>query len=125
MIRRIDRYIFREVIAPTLLGLVLFTFVLLMNTFFLIAREVVEKLVGSAILKQLTRLDLSMGTMTGPGARAIVDNKDQFAHLEMLVLSENCIPAAEVAALQAAIGDQVFIGDQEDIDDYGYVSVGE
>jgi LPS export ABC transporter permease LptG len=58
MVRKIDRYILREVLVPSLLGLLLFTFVLLMNTFFLIAREVIEKDVSFGLVMRMIGLEL-------------------------------------------------------------------
>lgn len=57
-VRKIDRYILREIVVPTILGLLLFTFVLLMNTFFLIAREVVEKDVSLGLVLHMIGLEL-------------------------------------------------------------------
>lgn len=45
-IRRIDRYILRELLGPTILGFSIFTFILLMNAFFLVARQAVSKNLG-------------------------------------------------------------------------------
>ena len=41
--RRIGRYVFRELTPPTLLALLLYTFVLLMNHFFLVAEQALSK----------------------------------------------------------------------------------
>lgn len=41
--RRIDRYVLRELATPTLLGLALYTFALLMNHFFLVAEKSLSK----------------------------------------------------------------------------------
>jgi len=41
--RRIDMYVLRELIPPTLLGLFLYTFVLMMNHFFLVAEKSLSK----------------------------------------------------------------------------------
>ncbi len=41
--RRLDRYVLRELAGPTLLGLLLYTFALLMNHFFLVAEKSLSK----------------------------------------------------------------------------------
>ena len=42
-LRRIDRYVLRELATPTLLGLALYTFALLMNHFFVVAEKALSK----------------------------------------------------------------------------------
>ena len=43
---RIDRYVFSELVPPTLLGLALYTFVLMMNHFFIVAEKALSKNLG-------------------------------------------------------------------------------
>ncbi len=45
-IRRITRYVFREQLGPTVLGFSLYTFILLMNAFFLVAQKAVASNLG-------------------------------------------------------------------------------
>jgi len=51
--RRITRYVLRELAAPTLLGLLLYTFVLLMNHFFLVAEQALSKNLGFELTLRL------------------------------------------------------------------------
>ena len=88
------------------------------------ADKLVKALPGAPILPQLEVLDLSMGTLTAAGAQVILDNAAAFAHLKVLNLKDNFISDELVAKLQAALP-QAQLGDQEDADDWIYVSVGE
>lgn len=57
MLRTLDRYVIKEVITPSLLALVLFTFILLVDPLMDRARELIEKGVGSwTILRILATL---------------------------------------------------------------------
>jgi len=51
--RRITRYVLRELAMPTLLGLLLYTFVLLMNHFFLVAEKALAKNLGAELTFRL------------------------------------------------------------------------
>ena len=44
--RRVDRYVAREVLGPLAIGFSLFTFLLLMNAFFLVAQQTISKNLG-------------------------------------------------------------------------------
>lgn len=79
------------------------------------------------IVKQLERLDMSMGTMGEIGARALLEHKAHFAHLHMLDVHDNSIAEAEEAQLREAFGERVRADDQdpeEDPEDR-YISVSE
>lgn len=78
------------------------------------------------IVERLSSLDLSMGTMGSDGANALADAADRLEHLEALNVEENFIGDAAVERLKKSLGQIVNIGHQEDEDDdYRYVSVGE
>src|SRR5262245_41431674 len=54
-LRRLERYVFREVFSPTLLGLAIYTFVMLMSAIFDVAELAIKKnLPASAVLKILS-----------------------------------------------------------------------
>ena len=96
----------------------------LMNSEF--ANELPSALAKSALLPQLTELDLSMGTMTETGAQALARHADAFKHLTSIHLSENFISDAALTALRAALP-QVTSSEQkgDEEEDWLYVSVGE
>ena len=89
--------------------------------------DIAVALATAPIVAQLDSLDLSMGVMAEAGARAIIEHSGHFAHLKKLILDDNCIDDAEVAALQEKFGDKVEIGDQEPSEDEDdrYISVSE
>ena len=91
------------------------------------ADEIAAALVSAPIVSQLKDLDLSMGTMSEVGARALVENADHFAHLERINLDHNCMDDREVEALRDAFGDRVSVRHQEPAEDEEdrYVSVAE
>jgi len=72
-LRRIDRYVIREVIGPTVLGFSLFTFLLLMNAFFFVAQKTIAKNLGWDLtlrmfaleMPQILILTLPMATLLG------------------------------------------------------------
>jgi uncharacterized protein (TIGR02996 family) len=99
----------------------------LMNAEF--SDEIAEQLGRSKVLRQLETLDLSLGTLGERGARAILAQRDRFAHLKQLDLADNFIPDDLCAELSRVCG-SVSIGDQEEPDEWDgeehrYVSVGE
>lgn len=51
--RRVSLYVMRELAGPTLLGLFLYTFVLMMNHFFLVAEKALQKNLGAELTAQL------------------------------------------------------------------------
>ncbi|MCP3062917.1 TIGR02996 domain-containing protein [Myxococcus sp. K38C18041901] len=76
---------------------------------------VCEALPSAPVLRRLTRLDLSLGTMTSKGAAALVAGAGAFAHLEMLVLTDNLLDDASVESLES-LCPQVWLQDQRDDD---------
>jgi predicted DNA-binding WGR domain protein len=84
---------------------------------------------GSKILKQLSSLDLSMGTMTDEGAGAILAAADRFAHLTKLNLEDNYLSEDMAKDIKKALPNAQ-TGKQRKADTYDdklhhYVSVGE
>ncbi|MDB4959382.1 MAG: hypothetical protein JWO36_6951, partial [Myxococcales bacterium] len=55
---------------------------------------------SSRIVQQLEALDLSWGSMTDAGARALVENRDAFRRLEILDVSRNTLSRRGIEALQ-------------------------
>lgn len=89
--------------------------------------SICRRLPRSPIARQLTDLDLSMGTMTDEGATALTRDRRAFPRLERLTVSDNYLSRASMAKLQAITG-QLFWGDQgnpEEDEEDRYVSVGE
>jgi uncharacterized protein (TIGR02996 family) len=92
--------------------------------------EIAVALAKSEILAQLETLDLSMGTMHGAGADAIIANAAKFQHLEHIDLSRNFLSEDHVKQLRKLFGKKVDLRDQEEADEdgedtYYYTSVGE
>ena len=82
-------------------------------------------LVQSPLARQLTALDLSLGTMSDEGARALVDGAAALPALKRLDVEENYLTDEGVRALQGC-GWELTAGEQDVPDeDYRYVSVGE
>jgi hypothetical protein len=75
------------------------------------------KLATSALLTQLTELDLSMGTMTDAGAQKLIDNKDKFKHLKKLNVDDNYLSPAMVQQLQTTFGSAIVSSRQDKLDD--------
>jgi uncharacterized protein (TIGR02996 family) len=84
--------------------------------------ELIPRLAGSRVLRQLEQLDLSMGTLTDEGAESLDEHRQAFAHLARLDLDDNQLD--EQGRLVADLCGEVNIGRQRDSDDR-YVSVGE
>ena len=71
--KRITRYVFFELVPPTMLGLFLYTFVLLMNHFFLVAEKALSKNLGADLtlrlflvgIPELTVLSIPMSVLLG------------------------------------------------------------
>lgn len=57
-IRRVDRYVAREVLGPLAIGFSLFTFLLLMNAFFLVAQQTISKNLGWDLAFRMFALEL-------------------------------------------------------------------
>jgi hypothetical protein len=73
--------------------------------------EIAAELPGAPILKQLKRLDLSMGVMSDVGAAHIAENADKFRHLEEIDLSENYISDALIKQLKRVCKNAIFKSD--------------
>ena len=81
--------------------------------------EVAKAVAESKILEQLSSVDLSMGTMRDPGARALLANVDRFKHLKSLNLDDNFIPWSHREGLRNALGDTLQWGGQRSPEDWG------
>jgi hypothetical protein len=66
--------------------------------------DIAAALPGSAIARRLATLDLSMGTLTGAGARALADGAARFAALEKLDVDDNFLDPAALRTLATAFG---------------------
>ena len=81
------------------------------------------------VLRQLRVLDLSKGTLSDDGARALLASAAAFAHLERLDLTENYL-GDEMQAAVAKLCPDVRADDQREADEdgdevYRYPAVGE
>lgn len=85
--------------------------------------ELCAALARSPLLRQLTSLDLSLGTMSSAGARALAANKKAFAHLDELNVSNNFLGAADVASLKGLA--KKLVSNQQRSDEERYVALGE
>ena len=99
----------------------------LMNAEF--TNDIVRALPGTALLKQIESLDLSMGTLRGEGFQSMLENKDAFAHLRKLDLSSNFL-SDEEATQAKGLAKEVMAGSQKEPWDWDeepiyYASVGE
>ena len=90
------------------------------------ANELPAAVASSAILPQLSELDLWGGTMTDEGGRALLEHAERFRHLARLNLDENFLSEEVSGQLQQALPN-VAIGEQEaaEDEDWLFVSVGE
>jgi len=87
--------------------------------------DICRELPGSAVAARLERLDLSMGTMSDEGARALAAGAQAFGNLKQLNVEQNFLSDDAVQALQGLCA-EVRAGDQEQADGDGrFVSVGE
>ncbi|MFO7565547.1 MAG: WGR domain-containing protein [Enhygromyxa sp.] len=92
--------------------------------------DIAVALAKSDLLAQLESVDLSMGTLHGPGVEAILANAAKFKHLKRLDLSQNFLSDEQIARLREAFGDIVDTRDQDAPDEWGeelhyYTTVGE
>jgi uncharacterized protein (TIGR02996 family) len=94
------------------------------------ADDLAKALVGAKVLEALKTLDLSLGTMTDEGAKALVAAKDSLAHLECLDLTRNFL-SKDGVKLVKTLCKKVITDKQETADDWGegemhyYVSIAE
>ena len=83
----------------------------------------------SPVLKQLRVLDLSQGTLSDDGARALLASAPAFAHLERLDLTENFLGDEMIAAVAKLCPDVRAEGQREAYEHrdelHRYVAVGE
>jgi uncharacterized protein (TIGR02996 family) len=100
----------------------------IMNTAF--SDELPDLLANSKLVKQLTHLDLSMGTLTDEGAQELAAHKAAFAHLDVLDVSHNYLTTSKVTLKGCA--KKVISRAQRDQEEYGdgeiadrYPAVGE
>lgn len=80
--------------------------------------ELCERLGSAPIVRQLRHLDLSMGTMSLAGARALVRHAQRLAHLDSLVVDDNYLPD-EARELLACFGPALEFGGQREEGRYG------
>jgi uncharacterized protein (TIGR02996 family) len=93
------------------------------------ANDIARAVVGSNVIKQVKTLDLSLGTMTDEGARALADGKASLAHLECLDLTRNYLTKDGIKLVKS-ICPKVITADQEEPDGdgddaYYYVAITE
>jgi uncharacterized protein (TIGR02996 family) len=89
------------------------------------ADDVPGALAGTRLLPQLKVLDLSLGTFSDDGARAILERRGEFAHLEELIVNHHYVSPA-VAGELATLGPAVTLGGAEDPnEEYRYCVVSE
>lgn len=89
--------------------------------------ELVPLLLKSPLLPRLETLDLSLGCLTGAGARVLVEHREKLKHLKRLDLSRNCLSDADVESVRGLCA-EVVVDDQEEdrvADGYRYAAVGE
>ena len=88
--------------------------------------ELCGVLAASPVVKQLTKLDLSMGVMTDDGARVLAAHRDAFSHLAVLDVSDNYVTKAGLATLKGLARSVVTTSQRDDDDpEYRHPSVGE
>lgn len=90
-----------------------------------LADSIAQALPASPVLRQLATLDLSRGTMSDEGLRAILDHVDAFAHLAKLDLSRGFFSPDLVAELKQKLPNAVVEDNQGPDEDYRYVEIGE
>ncbi|QQR47138.1 WGR domain-containing protein [Myxococcus xanthus] len=84
-----------------------------------------QALPTAKVLPQLETLDISMGTLSDEGARALADKAAAFAHLKQLDVTENTLTDEGQALLPKAIP-HANVGNQRDYEEeYRYSAVGE
>lgn len=84
-----------------------------------------QALPTAKVLPQLETLDISMGTLSDEGARALADKAAAFAHLKQLDVTENTLTDEGQSLLPKAIP-HANVGNQRDYEEeYRYSAVGE
>jgi predicted DNA-binding WGR domain protein len=92
--------------------------------------QIAAALANTPLLAQVESVDLSMGTMREPGARALLANAASFKHLKSLNLEQNYIPGELCSELTRTFGAMVKVGRQNqpdvwDGEQHYYTTVGE
>jgi uncharacterized protein (TIGR02996 family) len=89
------------------------------------ADDIPRALANAGVLETVRTLDLSLGTMSDDGARALVEIKDSLAHLECLDLTRNFLTKDGIKLVKG-LCPKVITSDQEEGDeDERYVSISE
>ncbi|AKQ67207.1 Molybdate metabolism regulator [Myxococcus hansupus] len=84
-----------------------------------------QALPSAVVLPRLEKLDISMGTLTNEGAKALADHAAAFAHLKQLDVSENILEDEGQSLISKAIP-HANVGNQREYEeDYRYAAVGE
>ena len=84
-----------------------------------------QALPSAVVLPRLEKLDISMGTLTNEGAKALADNAAVFAHLKQLDVSQNILEDEGQSLISKAIP-HANVGNQREFEeDYRYAAVGE
>lgn len=89
--------------------------------------DICSALPKAPILRQLSTLDLSKGTMSSAGAAALAAHEQAFGHLAELDVSDNWLTGDDLKRLKG-VAKKVITGDQRDAEDNDgerYVSLGE
>ena len=86
--------------------------------------DLVPLIAASPLLRQLTVLDLSMGTLDDTGAQALIEHAARFAHLQRIDCSSSYIGEEAANALAGALPSASLAGQKRD-DGYRYCEIGE
>jgi uncharacterized protein (TIGR02996 family) len=81
--------------------------------------ELIEPLATSKLLRQVQELDLSMGVLTGDGAKALVAHRDAFKHLAVLDVSQTYLDDDAVASF-TGVAKTIVANDLREDDDPSY-----
>ncbi len=91
-----------------------------------VADGICERVGASKIIETISSLDLSLGTVTDDGARALLQHRAALAHLRTIDLSQTYVTAGMVAELQS-IGPTIIATEMREDEgpEYRYVVVAE
>lgn len=93
------------------------------------ANDIAGALAGAKVLKTVKTLDLSLGTMTDEGARALANAKSSLQHLECLDLTRNYLSKEGIKLVKGickkVITSAQEAGDEDGEDVYRYVAIAE
>lgn len=90
-----------------------------------LADQIAAGLVGSRILPRLETLDLSKGTFSDEGARAMLDNWQAFAHLKTIDLTHAYLSDEVIEELRAKQGPTIVLDDPQGDDEDRYCEISE